>query len=173
PHPDPEPVPLLASAVVRLEGLLHASPAKAVGGTRQYSGAHRGPPTTGRASPERRKSVKCPSGAPAPQSARAILRPASPQTGSRWSSCLPQGDSTHVERFCGIRMSVAAFEPTAHEVWSRVVERAREELPSSSFNMWFSRIRPTELRGDILRLVAPSDFVRDWLARHYLDLIQA
>jgi chromosomal replication initiator protein len=70
-------------------------------------------------------------------------------------------------------MSVAAFEPTAQDVWSRVVERAREELPSSSFNMWFSRVRPAELKGDILALVAPSDFVRDWLARNYLDLIQA
>src|SRR5438105_4167087 len=70
-------------------------------------------------------------------------------------------------------MSVAAFEPTAQAVWSRVVERAREELPSSSFNMWFSRVRPTGLSSGVLSLLAPSDFVRDWLARNYLDLIQA
>ncbi len=69
-------------------------------------------------------------------------------------------------------MSVTAFEPTAQGVWARVVERARKELPSSSFNMWFSKVRPAELEDGVLHLVAPSDFVRDWLARNYLDLIQ-
>jgi chromosomal replication initiator protein len=69
-------------------------------------------------------------------------------------------------------MSVAAFEPTAQAVWSRVVDRAREELPSSSFNMWFSRVRPAALRDGVLSLEVPTDFVRDWLSRNYLGLIQ-
>ncbi len=69
-------------------------------------------------------------------------------------------------------MSVTSYDPTAQGVWASVVERAREELPSSSFNMWFSKVRPGELEDGVLHLVAPSDFVRDWLARNYLDLIQ-
>src|SRR4051812_42785127 len=69
-------------------------------------------------------------------------------------------------------MSVAAFEPTAQEVWSRVVERAREELPSSSFNMWFARVRATRLHQGVLLLEVPTDYVRDWLFRNYLSLIR-
>jgi chromosomal replication initiator protein len=69
-------------------------------------------------------------------------------------------------------MSVAAFEPTAQAVWSRVVERAREELPAGSFNMWFTRVRPAGLHDGVLALEAPTDYVRDWLSRNYLTLIQ-
>jgi chromosomal replication initiator protein len=69
-------------------------------------------------------------------------------------------------------MSVTAFEPTAQAVWSRVVERAREELPAGSFNMWFTRVRPAGLEDGVLALEAPTDYVRDWLSRNYLALIQ-
>ncbi|HEY7282329.1 MAG TPA: chromosomal replication initiator protein DnaA [Actinomycetota bacterium] len=69
-------------------------------------------------------------------------------------------------------MSVAAFEPTAQEVWSRVVERAREELPDGSFNMWFSRVRAARLGDGVLSLEVPTDYVRDWLSRNYLGLIR-
>jgi len=69
-------------------------------------------------------------------------------------------------------MSVAAFEPTAETVWSRVVDRARRELPASSFNMWFSRVRAARLDDGVLALEVPTDFVRDWLSRNYLGMIQ-
>jgi chromosomal replication initiator protein len=69
-------------------------------------------------------------------------------------------------------MSVAAFEPTAQEVWSRVVARAREELPAGSFNMWFSRVRADRLADGVLSLEVPTDYVRDWLFRNYLGLIR-
>ncbi len=69
-------------------------------------------------------------------------------------------------------MSVAAFEPTAEDVWSHVVDRAREELPASSFNMWFSRVRAARLHDGVLALEVPTDYVRDWLSRNYLGMIQ-
>jgi chromosomal replication initiator protein len=69
-------------------------------------------------------------------------------------------------------MSVAAYEPTAQAVWSRVVERAREELPAGSFNMWFTRVRAAGLHDGVLALEVPTDYVRDWLSRNYLSLIQ-
>jgi chromosomal replication initiator protein len=69
-------------------------------------------------------------------------------------------------------MSVAAFEPTAQAVWARVVERAREELSSGSFTMWFSRVHPAALRDGVLSLEVPTDFVREWLSRNYLGMIQ-
>jgi chromosomal replication initiator protein len=69
-------------------------------------------------------------------------------------------------------MPVSSFDPTAEAVWAGVIERAKTELPDSSFSMWFSDVRPGPLEGGVLELLAPSDYVRDWLARHYMDLIQ-
>jgi chromosomal replication initiator protein len=37
--------------------------------------------------------------------------------------------------------------------------------------MWFSEARPQRLEEGVLEVLAPSDYVRDWLARHYMDLI--
>jgi chromosomal replication initiator protein len=70
-------------------------------------------------------------------------------------------------------MSVTAFDPTADQVWSRVVERAESELPAGSVRMWFSDVRPSRLADGVLELLVPSDYVRDWLARNYMPLIQA
>ncbi len=68
-------------------------------------------------------------------------------------------------------MTVAAA--SAEKTWSHVVEKARNELPESSVAMWFSGVRATSLEEGVLEVVAPSDYVRDWLAGHYMDLIRA
>ena len=39
--------------------------------------------------------------------------------------------------------------------------------------MWFSEIRPSTLDDGVLEVLAPSDYVRDWLSRNYLELIRA
>src|SRR3954453_10236774 len=69
-------------------------------------------------------------------------------------------------------MAVTSVEQAAQGVWARVTEKARSELPESSFTMWFSEVRPTSLEGDVLQLGVPSEYVREWLVRHYLPLIQ-
>jgi chromosomal replication initiator protein len=70
-------------------------------------------------------------------------------------------------------MAVTAVEQAAQGVWARVTEKARGELPESSFTMWFSEVRPASLEGDVLELSVPSEYVRDWLTRHYLPLIRS
>ncbi|TMK68138.1 MAG: chromosomal replication initiator protein DnaA [Actinobacteria bacterium] len=80
--------------------------------------------------------------------------------------------STVGERPCGLGMAVISFEEAAERTWARVVERARDQLPESSFSMWFVGVRATSLHDGVLEVTAPSDYVRDWLAKHYLDLIQ-
>jgi chromosomal replication initiator protein len=69
-------------------------------------------------------------------------------------------------------MAVASFEEAAADTWTHVVERARTELPESSFAMWFQDVHATSLHDGVLHVLAPSDYVKDWLAKHYLDLIQ-
>ncbi|MGH2659192.1 MAG: chromosomal replication initiator protein DnaA [Actinomycetota bacterium] len=70
-------------------------------------------------------------------------------------------------------MAVAFFAEAAERTWAQVVDRARQELPESSFSMWFVGVRATSLHDGVLEVVAPSEYVRDRLAKNYLDLIQA
>ena len=69
-------------------------------------------------------------------------------------------------------MAITSFEEAAERTWAHVVERAHEELTESSFSMWFGGVRATSLHDGVLEVVAPSDYVRDWLAKHYVGLIQ-
>jgi len=78
-----------------------------------------------------------------------------------------------VGKVCGIGMAVASFERAAERTWTHVIDRARHELAESSFSMWFTDVRAISLHDGVLEVVAPSDYVRDWLAKNYLDLIQS
>ena len=69
-------------------------------------------------------------------------------------------------------MAIASFEGAADRTWAQVVERARTELPESSFSMWFTGVRATDLHDGVLEVSAPSEYVRDRLAKHYLELIE-
>jgi chromosomal replication initiator protein len=60
-------------------------------------------------------------------------------------------------------------EPT--EAWTRALERIRRDLAESSFKMWFSGVEARALPDGVLELVAPSEYVKSWLAHHYMDLI--
>jgi chromosomal replication initiator protein len=70
-------------------------------------------------------------------------------------------------------MAIISFEEAAERTWTHVVERARRELSESSFSMWFQDVRATSLHDGVLEVVAPSDYVRDWLAKHYVEMIQS
>ena len=70
-------------------------------------------------------------------------------------------------------MSTTSFDLTAEQVWSRVIERAKHDLPEGVFNMWFAEIRPGAIEDDVLRLTVPSEYARDWLTKNYMDLIRS
>jgi chromosomal replication initiator protein len=61
--------------------------------------------------------------------------------------------------------------PDAEAIWSEAVRRIRDEVPAGTFNMWFAEVRPGELTASTLELAAPSEYVRTWLARNYLEMI--
>ncbi|HEU0245942.1 MAG TPA: DnaA/Hda family protein, partial [Gaiellaceae bacterium] len=69
-------------------------------------------------------------------------------------------------------MAVASYEEAAKTTWTRVVERARRELPESSFSMWFHGVEATRLHDGVLEVLAPSEYVKDRLAKNYADLIR-
>src|SRR2546426_10339990 len=52
-----------------------------------------------------------------------------------------------------------------------VLERARRELPAPAFNLWFADLLPGGFRDDVLELLAPNAYVKNWLAGHHMDLM--
>jgi chromosomal replication initiator protein len=70
-------------------------------------------------------------------------------------------------------MAIASSEHDARQTWSHVVETARASLPESTIAMWFAEVRPAALDDDVLELLAPSEYVRDRLARNHLGLIRS
>jgi chromosomal replication initiator protein len=51
--------------------------------------------------------------------------------------------------------------------------RARRELPEAAFSLWFADLTPGELRGDVLEIIAPNAYVKNWLAAHHVALMAA
>jgi len=69
-------------------------------------------------------------------------------------------------------MALAFSEQEARRAWSRVMDRARADLPDTTIVMWFSDVEPAELEGDVLTLSVPSSLVRERLQHHHLLLIE-
>jgi chromosomal replication initiation ATPase DnaA len=68
-------------------------------------------------------------------------------------------------------MAVALPDQAARRTWSAVLDRARVELPETTFLMWFTDVRPIGLEGEALTLAVPSQFVRERLQHNHLGLI--
>ena len=58
--------------------------------------------------------------------------------------------------------------PTA---WERCLDRLEVDLTPEQFNTWIRPLHAVE-DGSILRLLAPNHFVRDWVIKHFLDVIK-
>src|ERR687897_3558963 len=70
------------------------------------------------------------------------------------------------------QMAVALPDQEARRAWSAVLDRARAELPETTFLMWFTDVRPITLRDEVLSLAVPSQFVRERLQHNHLGLIE-
>jgi chromosomal replication initiator protein len=58
------------------------------------------------------------------------------------------------------------------ELWNNVLETIKEELSPQAYNSWFSQTKVDKFDGNELVILAPGDFCKDWLEKHYLDFIQ-
>ena len=59
---------------------------------------------------------------------------------------------------------------TVSATWERCLDRLEVDLTPEQFNTWIRPLHAVE-DGSILRLLAPNHFVRDWVSKHFLDLI--
>ena len=63
------------------------------------------------------------------------------------------------------------MELTAAEAWSRILERARPELPEHTFRIWLEATQPLALSQDLLAVSAGSDFAAEWIEDKYGALL--
>ena len=62
---------------------------------------------------------------------------------------------------------------TAREIWSRLLDRARQELPEQTFRTWLEPTEPLTVEGDTLFVGAPDQFAVDWNESKHAELLAA
>ncbi|MCB1827182.1 MAG: chromosomal replication initiator protein DnaA [Coxiellaceae bacterium] len=64
-----------------------------------------------------------------------------------------------------------ALEIDALSLWQNCLKKLRDEIPAQKFSTW---IRPlhAENRNNALVLLAPNQFVMDWINEHYIGMIK-
>ena len=55
-------------------------------------------------------------------------------------------------------------------LWQKCLVRLETELPEQQFNTWIRPLHAIET-PDSLRLLAPNQFVLDWVSKHHFDTI--
>jgi chromosomal replication initiator protein len=60
---------------------------------------------------------------------------------------------------------------TVKETWSRLLERARQELPDQTFRTWLEPTEPLSIDGGTLYVGAPDQFAADWNESKHADLL--
>ncbi|HWH51656.1 MAG TPA: chromosomal replication initiator protein DnaA [Gemmatimonadaceae bacterium] len=60
---------------------------------------------------------------------------------------------------------------TAHEAWSRLLDRAREELPEQTFKTWLEPTEALSLDEGIIYVGAPDKFAADWNESKHADFL--
>src|SRR4051812_33546362 len=51
---------------------------------------------------------------------------------------------------------------SATEVWTRIPDRARQELPEQTFRTWLEPTEPLALEGNSIIVGSPDQFAADW-----------
>ncbi len=62
---------------------------------------------------------------------------------------------------------------TAHEAWSRLLDRARHELPEQTFKTWLEPTEALSLDGSTIYVGAPDQFAADWNESKHADLLSS
>lgn len=57
------------------------------------------------------------------------------------------------------------------DLWKQCFSRLEDELPSQQFNTWIRPLQAVQ-EGGAIRLLAPNQFVLDWVKNHYVDQIK-
>src|ERR1700720_5039615 len=59
------------------------------------------------------------------------------------------------------------------EVWSRLLDRARQELPDQTFQAWLEPTEALSIDGNTLFIGAPDQFTADWNDSKHASLLSS
>src|SRR6476659_3798723 len=62
---------------------------------------------------------------------------------------------------------------SATEVWTRILDRARHELPEQTFRTWLEPTEPLALEGDTIIVGSPDQFAADWNESKHAQLLSS
>ncbi|MEX2154135.1 MAG: chromosomal replication initiator protein DnaA [Gemmatimonadaceae bacterium] len=62
---------------------------------------------------------------------------------------------------------------TAQEAWTRLLDRARQELPEQTFKTWLEPTEPLKIEGDKLYVGAPDRFAAEWNESKHAELLKS
>jgi chromosomal replication initiator protein len=62
---------------------------------------------------------------------------------------------------------------TAQEAWTRLLDRARQELPEQTFKTWLEPTEALKLDGDKLVVVTPDRFAAEWNESKHAELLRS
>ncbi len=65
----------------------------------------------------------------------------------------------------------SAASLSAREIWSRLLDRARLELPEQTFKTWLEPTEPLTVDGDTLFIGTPDQFAADWNEQKHAELL--
>ncbi len=58
------------------------------------------------------------------------------------------------------------------DVWTRVSGQLRDSLSEQAYTTWFEGVSADDPHGGLLTIRVPNDFTRNWIAEHFLSLLE-
>jgi chromosomal replication initiator protein len=59
-----------------------------------------------------------------------------------------------------------------NSLWERLLGALEGKIPETALDSWLRPCRLAALDGDLVRILAPSQFARDWLAQHHVQALE-
>jgi len=59
-----------------------------------------------------------------------------------------------------------------NSLWERLLEALKGKIPETALDSWLRPCRLAALDGDLVRILAPNKFARDWLAQHHVQALE-
>ncbi len=62
---------------------------------------------------------------------------------------------------------------SAREAWTRLLDRARQEMPEQTFKTWLEPTEAISLEGETITIGVPDQFAADWIESKYSELLSS
>ncbi len=57
-------------------------------------------------------------------------------------------------------------------VWKQLLEKVQEDIGTTSFDIWFSKVKFNSFRNDRFYITVPDSLTKEWIESRYLDFMQ-